>query len=349
MTGVKDAVLFTAIHDFLMVYLPNQQRCSPHTIRAYRYTLSALLDFVTRCNKIPLSKVTFEMLDRNTIIAFLDDMEKNHGCSISTRNTRLNAIRSFFHYAADVEPTATIYRVEVDNVPVKKEERSCIVEHLSETAMKTILEQPNVNTRKGLRDQFLMIILYDTGARIQEILNVCLQDLHLDKTSTVTLHGKGSKTRSVPLMEKTVVHLRNYLKVFHREENLRTERPLFYVIRDGSPKAMCTDNARRIIREYGQKAKQVCPDMPDIVHPHMFRHSRAMHLYQHGMDLSLVSQWLGHSQFETTLIYARADTEQKRRAIENATPKSSPLRTHLNADRFTITDEDTLKQLCGLK
>ena len=130
---------------------------------------------------------------------------------------------------------------------------------------------------------------------------------------------------------------------------MRTERPLFYVKRDGIPIAMCTDNARRIIRGYAGKAQLICPDIPDDVHPHLFRHSRAMHLYQHGMDLSLISQWLGHSQFETTLIYARADTEQKRKAIENATPKNGPLSVHLNSERFTITDEDTLKQLCGLK
>jgi len=348
MTGVKDTVLFTAIHDFLMVYLPDQQRCSPHTIRAYRYALGALLDFVTKRKNIPLSKVTFEMLDRKTIIAFLDDIETNRKCSIATRNGRLNALRSFFHYAANTEPAATIYRVEVDNVPVKKEDKSSIVAHLSEAAMKTLLEQPDVSTKKGLRDQVLMILLYDTGARIQEVLNIRLDDLHLGRNATVTLRGKGSKARSVPLMEKTVVHLRNYLKTFHREENLHTGRPLFYVIRDGSPKSMCSDNARRIIREYSKKAKLACPDVPDSVHPHMFRHSRAMHLYQHGMDLTLVSQWLGHAQFETTMIYARADTEQKRRAIQNATPKDGPLSTHLNANRYTITDEETLRRLCGL-
>jgi site-specific recombinase XerD len=348
MTGVKDTVLFTAIHDFLMVYLPNQQRCSPHTTRAYRYALGTLLDFVTKRRNIPLSKVTFEMLDRKTIIAFLDDIEKNRGCSIATRNGRLNAIRSFFHYAANTEPAAMIYRVEVDSIVVKKEDKPSIVAHLSEPAMKALLEQPNVSTKKGLRDQFLMILLYDTGTRIQELLNIRLQDLHLGKTATVTLCGKGSKTRSVPLMEKTVEHLHQYLKAFHREENLRTDKPLFYVIRDGIPRAMCTDNTRRIIRDYSQKAKLVCPDIPDIVHPHMFRHSRAMHLYQHGMDLTLVSQWLGHAQFETTLIYARADTEQKRQAIQRATPKSSPLNTHFNANRYTITDEDTLRRLCGL-
>lgn len=349
MTGVKDTVLFSAIHDFFMVFLPVQQRCSPNTIRSYRYAIGALLDFVKKTRSTPLSKITFDMLDSKTISAFLDDIENNRGCSIATRNERLNAIRSFFHYVANTEPAAVIYTVEIDKVRIKKEDRTRIAPHLSEVAMKAILEQPDTKTRKGMRDQFLMIFLYDTGARIQELLDVRLQDLRLGNISTVTLIGKGSKARTVPLMTKTVIYLRNYIKMFHREEDMRTGKPLFYVIRDGVPKAMCSDNARRIIREYALQAKESCSDVPADVHPHMFRHSRAMHLYQNGMDLSLVSQWLGHSQFETTLIYARADTEQKRKAIENATPPNSPLSMYLNADRFVVSDEDMLKQLCGLK
>ena len=239
MKGVKDAVLFTAIHDFLMVYLPNQRNCSPHTIRSYKYGVGSFLDFVTNQRKIPLSKVTFEMLDSKTIVGFLDDMETTRGCSVSTRNGRLNALRAFFHYSANTEPSTTIYQAEVDKVAMKKEDKSSIVKHLSEQAMKAVLEQPNVSTKKGLRDQFLMILLYDTGARIQEILSIRLKDLRLDKTSTVTVHGKNMKMRSIPLMEKTVMHLRNYLNVFHLGENLHTEKPLFYVIRDDIPREMC--------------------------------------------------------------------------------------------------------------
>jgi site-specific recombinase XerD len=351
MTGVKDAVLFQSVHDFINVNLPNQRKCSQHTIRSYRHTLKSLLNFVKTNKQIPLSKVTFKMLDAKMIIAFLDSMEEANNWSISTRNQRLNTIRSFFHYAADFDPTATIYRTEVDKVAIKKQEKNYCVEHLNELAMKTVIEQPNTSTAKGLRNRFLMILLYDTGARIQELLNIRLQDLRIEKasTSTVTLYGKNSKIRSVPLMEKTVSHLHDYLKAFHNGETLCTERPLFYVLRDGIPKFMCTDNARRIIKGYGKKAKMVCADVPDVVRPHLFRHSRAMHLYRHGMDLSLVSQWLGHAQFETTLIYARADTGQKRKAIEKATPKSNPLNAHFNADRYTITDDDTLMRLCGLE
>ena len=112
---------------------------------------------------------------------------------------------------------------------------------------------------------------------------------------------------------------------------------------------MTEDNARKFVARYGNEAKSVCHEIREKVTPHMFRHSRAMHLYQNGLDLTLVSQWLGHSQLETTLIYAHADTELKRQAMEQAIPNDKTLAMHLNADRFQISDEETLKQLCGLR
>lgn len=194
-----------------------------------------------------------------------------------------------------------------------------------------------------------MVLLYDTAARIQKALDIRLADIRPNKMPIVTLRGKGSKVRTVPLMEKTVEHLQNYLKIFHPEENMHSEQYLFYVLRHGQKKRMCEDNARRLMFTYGEAAKKICPEVPDNIHPHLWRHSRAMHLYQHGMDLTLVSQWLGHAWLDTTLIYARADTEQKRRAIAEAIPPDSPLKKKLNAERFTVNDDDVLKRLYGLR
>jgi len=120
-------------------------------------------------------------------------------------------------------------------------------------------------------------------------------------------------------------------------------------MRNGKENKMHHDTARRFIHDYGVAAKKLCPDVPDNCHPHLWRHSRAMGLYQHGMDLTLVSQWLGHAKLETTLIYAKADTEKKRVAIERATDPNSPLKEHLNAERYTVTDDEILKRLYGLR
>jgi site-specific recombinase XerD len=224
-----------------------------------------------------------------------------------------------------------------------------LVGHMSEAAVGAILSQPDISTRKGLRDMFIMMLLYQTGARIQELLNIRLRDINFGNAPTVTLHGKGGKVRPVPLREKAVDHLRQYLVVFHPDESRHSERYLIYVIRNGSINRMTEDNVRRMVHRYGITAQNICHEVPENVHPHLFRHSRAMHLYQNGVDLTLVSQWLGHSKLETTLIYAHADTELKRKAIEKAIPEDSLLKPFLNADRYRVDDEEVLKLLYGLK
>ncbi len=346
--NVTDSLLFSLIHDFFKDYLPNVKKCSPNTIRAYQKSLELLFDFVKSKKNIILPKITFEMIDHKLMLEFLDYLETERGCGVSTRNHRLRCIWAFYSYAAKTTITAVTHWEEVKKVDVAIAPEP-FVKHMSETAIEAILTQPDISTQKGLRDMFLMMFLYQTGARIQELLDIRLCDIHFGKTSTVMLHGKGSKVRSVPLREKVVYHLNEYIKVFHPNDSKYSEQYLFYVVRDGLKKRMTEDNARHLIRKYGVAARIECHEVPENVHPHLFRHSRAMHLYQNGVALTLVSQWLGHANFETTLVYAHADTELKRKAIENAIPEDSPLAGYLNADCYKIDDEDLLKRLCGLK
>lgn len=328
--------------------MPDQKGSSEHTIKAYRTAVNALLDYVKAEKNVELFALTFQMIDSKTLAAFLSSIEMG-GVSIATRNSRLTGIRSFYAYAAMMEPVAVIYYNEILKVPYKKTETVQVVEYMSEAAVEAILAQPKTTTRKGLRDQFLMLLLYDTGARIQELMGIQLRHIRLGKTPIVTLHGKNGKVRDVPLSEKVADHFRNYSGVFHADEPPYSTAPLFYTYRRGVKKAMHHDTARQMMFDYGVSAKASCPEVPDNVHPHLWRHTRAMHLYQHGMDLTLISQWLGHSNLETTLIYAHADTEHKRKAIEAAVPESSPLKSFVNAERYILSDEETLKRLYGLR
>ena len=173
--------------------------------------------------------------------------------------------------------------------------------------------------------------------------------MQLGRLPKVTLFGKGRKTRIVPLMEKTILHLKKYLLVFHPDPASATDLPLFYSVTHGEKHPLTPRMAQYILQKYGEQARRICQEVPEKVHPHLFRHSRAMHLYQGGMDLTLVSQWLGHSQLETTQIYAHADTEHKRIAIASSTSPDNPLYSKLNSARYTISDEDTLKKLAGLR
>lgn len=148
--------------------------------------------------------------------------------------------------------------------------------------------------------------------------NVRLCDLKLDAAPKVTLHGKGKKVRVVPLMKDTMQHLYRYMSVFHAGESMASAQYLFYTERKGQRKPICDDTVRLMMQKYADLARPKCQEIPAHVHPHLWRHTRAMHLCQHGMDLTLVSQWLGHTNVETTLIYAHADTEHKRQAITRA-------------------------------
>ena len=192
-----------------------------------------------------------------------------------------------------------------------------------------------------------MMLLYDTGARVQEIIDVCVDDFRYGKTPTVTLCGKRRKIRTVPLMEKTVLHLKEYLDVFHPNVK-NSDAPLFYNIIHGMRNSLSDDCVRKFLKRYGVFAREDCMEVPENVHPHLWRHSRAMHLYQRGMDLMLISQWLGHSQLETTLIYAHADTEHKHRAIDAATNNGVQTPISIKPKRFMVTDETELKRLMGL-
>jgi site-specific recombinase XerD len=346
--AVKDALLFGLVHDFLKVYLPTQRNSSPHTIKAYRFALGAFLDFAKTRAGVPLAAVTFEMIDSKALSAYLDEVEAGGG-SVTTRNHRLAAIRAFYAYSAMVEPAAVAHCDEIRKVPVKKGGGGGPVGYMSEAAVSAVLAQPDATTRKGLRDQFMLLVFYDTAARISEVLNIRLRDIRLGDTPTVTLFGKGRKARTVPLSAKTVEHLRNYSGVFHPGESAYSDRHLFYTTSHGRARPMGETAVRDMMTLHCDSARAACADVPPKIFPHLWRHSRAMHLYQHGMDLTLLAQWLGHSNLETVLVYAHADTEHKRRAIEAAVPPDSPMRAFTNAERFTVTDDDTLKRLYGLK
>ncbi len=337
----RDISLFPLIHDYLKVYLPEQRNVSPNTVLSYRKTLEELLDYVKVREEIPLGSISFEHLKADTIFSFLEYLESGKGYSISTRNARFAAIRAFMDYAADHDVALVANLNKLKKVPFKKAASTVMVDYMSMAAVTAIIEQPDANTQKGLRDRPFIMLLHDTGARVQEALNINLNDLRLDRLPKVTLFGKGRKTHVVPLLGKTARHLKKYLSVFHVDTPQDGDVPLFYSVTHGKKQRLSDRRVRYILQKYGEQARRACSEVPENVYPYLFRHSRAMHLYQEGMDLTLVSQWLWHSQLETTQIYAHADTEHKRKAIEASTPQDNPLYSKLNSARYTVTDEET--------
>lgn len=348
MTKQKISEFYRMTQSFFLVYLPKHRNSSEHTIRAYQKSIDLLVEFVAKYRNVDLWDVDFSLIDSTILAAFLDSLEQN-GNSSATRNQRLKGIRAFYSYAAMMRPVLMNYRSEIYKIPLKKARTEQKIDYLSEDATKALLEIPDANTKKGLRDCFLLVFLYDSAARVQEVVDVRLKDIHNGKTPVVILHGKGDKVRTVPLMEKTMKLFEQYCRVFHPNEGAYSDRPLFYTKRSGTESSINESTIRKMLGKYGEAVKRNFHEIEGSIHPHLLRHSRAMHLYQHGMDLTLISQWLGHVNLETTLIYAYADTEHKREAIAKATQSGSPLTGKLNADRYTVTDEDTLKRLYGLR
>lgn len=343
---LKDEKLFKLIRNYLLVYLPVQREASSHTITDYRTVLSQYLSFIAERNCVKLNDVTFDMFNRENVEAYLNDLITEKKFSPATRNNRLAAIRAFVSYASACYPECMTIEGELSTIKVQKDDPFSKVDYMTEKAVAALLNEPDAKTKIGLRDRTLMVFLYDTGARISEALGVRLCDIRLDNSPQVLLLGKGSKVRSVPLMEKTVAHLQQYINVFHKEEPRTSTVTLFYVLHHGQKAPMNDETVRVRLQKYTASAREKCSDVPLKVHPHLWRHTRAMHLYQHGMDLSLVSQWLGHANLSTSLVYAYADIEHKRNAIEKAMSGAQSGIT--DTTLCTVDDDELLKKLYGM-
>ncbi len=344
---ICDDSFFKHVRGFLTVYLPKNKCCSLHTVKAYRDTLNLFRHFLQQKKGIAFTRIRFDVITHEVVYDFLAWLQDARGCHAATKNHRLAALKSFLHYCAIEEPALMAIYLDIQHIHLQKIARPR-VDYLSEAALKVLLEQPDPQTHRGLRDRFLMILLYDTGARIQELLDLTLKDFHLnDSIPCLYLTGKGNKTRPVPLMDKTIAHLQVYLNTFHPAVDLATNRPLFYTLHQGQPGRMSADNVAWFLRRYAKAAHQACSEVPLRLHAHLFRHTRAMHLYQAGIPLSYIKDFLGHVSINTTDIYAAADPSMLRAALEKIA-KREPGPASAAAPLWQDNEEMILK-LCGLK
>ncbi len=260
--------------------------------------------------------LNFETFTAELLTEFLDRMEAEKHWKPSTRNNRLSCIRAFFKYASCTSPEACMAYEDLRTIPLKKGiDNSRVVSHMAKDAIASIIGCINVSSPKGLRDCFFLTLMYDCAARDGEMLKLKLSDISTDNAS-ICLFGKGSKPRLVPLTKETLTMFEKYRASFHKDND--RDSPLFYTRHKGQKTPMSDDNVARFLKTYAAQARSQNPHVPENVHPHMIRHSRAMHLYQGGMPLAVLSEFLGHENPETTLIYAYADTEMKRQAVEKA-------------------------------
>ena len=307
--------------EYLSKYLPSQVGASTNTIKSYRDTFTLLLKFCKTEKGINPDRLTLNHLEKVLVEDFLFWIEKEKKCSVSTRNQRLAAIHSFFRYLQIETPENILSCQKILSIPVKRYSRQNL-NYLSLEGIKAILAMPDTGTLNGRRDLVLLCLLYDTGARVQEIADCTVGDIRLEDPATIRLRGKGGKSRIVPIMKQTASYLKEYIRERNLDKPVMRPYPLFYNrIRRKLTRAGIT----YILDKYVERARSITPEhIPDTVSPHSIRHSKAMHLLQAGVNLIYIRDLLGHVDIKTTEIYARADTNMKRKALENAYKDISP-------------------------
>lgn len=304
------------LKEYFTLYLPRQRNSSEKTILTCHMAWNLLLRFLIQEKNLHNTEILFETFTTTLITDFLDTMEVRKSWKVSTRNNRLSCIRSFFKYASYTIPEAAMVYADLCTIPRKKgTDFSRTVEHMSKEAVAAIIACTDDSDPKGLRDRFFLTFMYDTAARDSEMLKLKLSDINTEN-ATAYLFGKGKKLRLVPVSGETLQLFKRYRTFFHRKDE--EDAYVFYTRHRGEETPMSDDNVARFLKKYAAQARKQNTCVPDNVHPHMFRHSRAMHLYQGGMPLAVLSEFLGHENPETTLIYAYADTEMKRKAVEKA-------------------------------
>lgn len=305
---------------FFSERLERQRRASPHTIAAYRDTFRLLLRFAeTRLAKTP-SQLLLEDVDASFVSAFLDHLEEVRGNSPRTRNARLAAIRSFFHFAAVREPALAGLIQRVLAIPQKRFDRDLVI-FLNRAEIDALLAAPDRTTRVGRRDYALLVLAVHTGLRVSEITALRAADLVFRAAAHVRCHGKGRKERCTPLTRQTVAVMRAWLA-----ENHATPDAFVFPSPRNAP--LSRDAIERIVSKHANTAARQCSTLTrKHVTPHVLRHSTAVGLLEAGVDRAVIALWLGHEGVETTQMYLDADLAMKERALaRTAPPRVGPAR-----------------------
>ncbi len=302
---------------FLSRFLPGQQNVSMNTVAAYRDTFKLFLTFCESKKNLRIVNITLAIITRDLIVEFLDWIETDRKCSISTRNQRLAAIHSFFRYLQKESPENLFEMQRILAVPVKKKPKP-VISYLTADELKILFEQPGKSHLSGMRDLVILVVLYDTGARVQELIDLTHKDLRLDAPAVITLRGKGRKSRHVPIMGKTYDLLKEYIKISKPSHATIAEQDL-PIFRNQQNQKLTRRGISYIIQKYVKMARGN-PNFKNMknITPHVFRHSKAMHMLQAGVNIIYIRDFLGHVNISSTEIYARADSELKRKALESA-------------------------------
>lgn len=303
------------LSNYLSKYLPAERAASRNTILSYRDTFVLFLGYMKTQKGIAAEKLYLANINKPVIIDFLNWLQEKRKSSNATRNYRMAAIHSFFCYLQYEMPEKINQWQEILSIKVKRTEKKSIC-YLTLDGIKLLLEQIDTSNRQGCRDLALLSLLYDTGARVQEIIDLSPSALRLENPAIVKLCGKGRKERIVPLQAEPVKILKAYIAENHLDRPENNACPLFV---NNRGEKLTRSGIAYILDHYIKSARRYNPQLiPNPISPHTLRHSKAMHLLQAGVNLIYIRDLLGHVTIQTTELYARADSKQKREALEKA-------------------------------
>jgi site-specific recombinase XerD len=328
MTSPSPTKLATALRAFFAQHLPLTRGLSPRTVLSYRDTFVLLLRFLAERHACVVVDLDLKHLRPEDILVFLDHLETERKNSVATRNARLAAIHAFARFLATRDPEQVEESQRILAIPIKRGPARP-VDYLEGNEIGAMLEAISPKQSDHLRDRALLLTLFNTGARVQEMLDIRASDLQLDRPTFVRLRGKGRKERLCPLWPETVASLRALLSAL--ASSSADPVPVF---RNHRGERMTRFGVRYLLRRYAEKARSAAPTLASkCVHPHTWRHSAAVHLLRAGVDLVTISHWLGHASIETTNRYAAIDLETKREALQKAGPLAAASQSDMTAWR----------------
>jgi integrase/recombinase XerD len=305
----RGRLLGPVLQSYFCDYLINQRRLSACTVSAYRDTFKLLLTFLDTKLGVKADDLRVQSIDADSVLAFLDDLERERRNCARSRNARLAAIRSFFRFAVAFDPLLLPVAQRILAIPSKRFERR-VIGYLQPSQIQALLDAPDLSTRAGLRDRVLLTLMYNTGARVSEVASLKVSDLRLDTGGAIHLRGKGRKERTVPLWRDSVRLIRGWLK----KTTSTPDAPLLPNSRGGHMTRSGIEHRLTVVLE---RAAKKDPALSKVqLSPHTIRHTTAMHLLQSGVDLSVIAMWLGHESIGTTHQYLDADLETKKRALD---------------------------------
>jgi len=303
------------LNEWLEYHVPSIKACSPHTRRNYETSITLYMLFLRSVRHVSPKTLNDQCFSSKNITEWILWLKEYRSCSPATCNVRLSALRTFLKYMADKDITFLTFYLQAETIPNQKIPKKKVM-GLSKMAVNALLAAPNQRTIRGFRDYTLMLTLYSTAVRINELLSLKIGNIFTDGPKPrIIVIGKGRKKRPIPLLAKPVQYIKQYLAEYHPTPD-NPDALLFYSKSKGIYAPMSAENVNKLLKRYAAIANKNCKDVPLDLHAHRFRHAKSSHWLENGMNIAQISYLLGHESIHTTMIYLDITTEQESKALE---------------------------------